>query len=548
MKAVENVDAVVVGTGFAGVYAIHKLRSLGLSVRAFEAGSDVGGTWYWNKYPGARCDVESLEYSFGFSNEIQQKWDWSHRFSFQPDIQRYIAHVADTVDVRQLIEFNTKVVSQTYDEKQQRWAVSTDKGEVIHCSFCVMATGILSVPLYPDIPGLDSFTGEKYHSGAWPSEPVDFTGKRVAVFGTGATGIQIVPEVAKQASRLFVMQRTANFSLPAGNKPLRPEDVETYRKDYPERRKRARKHIFGISNVPEPTRSVLELSEEEANAAFEKLWEMGGSLNFQMAFNDFMKDERANKRLADFVRRKIRETVKDQATAEKLCPYDHPIGSRRICIDTGYYETYNRDNVELISLRETPVKRITPKGIETEAGEIEVDAIVFATGFDGITGALTHIDIAGRNGVKLSEQWQKEVGSYMGFTVHGFPNMFIITGPGSPAVKSNMVMSIEQHVELIGDTIAYMRSRGLGAIEATAEAERAWMERVSEIANKTLFVKADSWYNGANVAGKARGFTIYVGGVNNYRLEVENMIADGYRGMVLEPLRSDQKTEARASL
>lgn len=547
MNAAQKVDAVVVGAGFAGVYMIHKLRSLGLSVRAFEAGSDVGGAWYWNKYPGARCDVDSMEYSFGFSNEIQQQWNWSHRFSFQPSIQSYISHVADTVDVRRLIDFNTQVASQTYDEQRQRWTVTTDKGEAIDCRFCVMATGNLSVPLYPDIPGLDSFAGQKYHSARWPETPVDFTGKRVAVFGTGATGIQIIPEVARQAARVFVMQRSPNFSLPAGNKPLQPEEVAEYRKDYPERRKRARTHMVGVSHVPEPTRSVLELSEDEAHAEFEKLWAIGGSFNFQLAFNDFMKDERANQRFADFVRRKIRETVKDQATAEKLCPYDHPIGSKRICIDTGYYETYNRDNVELISLRDTPVQRITPTGIVTKAGEIEVDAIIFATGFDGVTGALTRIDITGRGGVKLADKWGKEAGSYMGFAIHGFPNMFIITGPGSPSVKSNMVMSIEQHVELIGDTIAYLRGHDLGAIEATAEAERAWMEHVSEIANKTLFVKADSWYTGANVPGKPRGFSIYVGGVNNYRLELESMVADGYRGMVLEPQRSSQESAACAA-
>ncbi|MFT3819283.1 MAG: NAD(P)/FAD-dependent oxidoreductase [Rubrivivax sp.] len=541
MSAAKNVDAVVVGAGFAGVYMIHKLRSLGLSVRAFEAGSDVGGTWYWNKYPGARCDVESLEYSFGFSDEIQQRWNWRHRYSFQPDIQSYIAHVADEVDVRRLIDFDTKVVSQTYDEKRQQWTVSTDKGEVVQCRYCVMATGNLTVPNYPDIPGLDSFKGETYHSGIWPKAPVDFTGKRVAVFGTGATGIQIIPEIARQARRLYVMQRSPNYSLPAGNAPLRPEEIADYRRDYPERRKRARHHLFGVSNVPEPTRSVLELSEEETNVVFEKLWARGGSINFQLAFTDFMKDERANKRLSDFVRRKIRETVKDPAVAEKLCPYDHPIGSKRICIDTGYYETYNRDNVELVSLRETPVRRITPKGIETEAGEIEVDAIVFATGFDGITGALTRIDITGRGGVKLADQWKQAVGSYMGFTIHGFPNLFIITGPGSPAVKSNMVLSIEQHVELIADTIGHLRRHGLGAIEATAEAQRDWMRHVGEIAGKTLYVKADSWYNGANVPGKARGFGIYVGGVNNYRKELEAMVADGYRGLVLEPLHSDPK-------
>lgn len=530
----DEIDVVVVGAGFAGVYMLQKMRSMGFSVRGIEAGGDVGGTWYWNKYPGARCDVESMEYSFGFSDEVQQNWDWSHRFSFQPDIQNYIAHVAEFTDVKRFISFETKVVSQAYDGARQRWTVTTDKGERITCRFCLMATGNLSVPQFPDIAGIDSFAGAKYHSARWPAAGVDFTGKRVAVFGTGATGIQIIPEIAKQASRLFVMQRSPNFSLPAGNRPLKPEDVADYRKDYPERRKRARRHVFGISSIPEPTRSVLELSEDEANEAFEKLWKNGGSINFQMAFNDFMRDERANKRLADFVRRKIRETVKDAATAERLTPTDHPIGSKRICIDTGYYETFNRDNVELVSLRETPVKRITATGIETEAGHIDVDAIIFATGFDGVTGALTHIDIAGRAGLKLADKWKSGAAAYLGFAISGFPNMFIITGPGSPSVKSNMVLSIEQHVELIADTIGYMRERDLAVIEADAGAERAWMDHVAEVANKTLYVKAESWYTGANVPGKPRGFSIFVGGVNAYRLICEKMVSDGYHGFAFE--------------
>jgi len=531
------VDAVVVGAGFAGVYMVHKLDSLGLRVRGFEMGADVGGTWYWNKYPGARCDVESMEYSYGFSNQIQQSWQWKNRFSFQPDIQRYIAHVADEVGARQLITFNTCVVSQRYDAARQLWTVTTDKGETIICRYCVMATGNLTIPQFPDIPGIDSFEGKKYHSGRWPAQGIDFTGKRVAVFGTGATGIQIIPEVARQASRLFVFQRSPNFSLPAGNRPLKPEEIAAYRQDYPERRKRARNHLFGISNIPAPTRSVLELTDEEANATFEKLWQSGGSVNFQLAFTDVMRDERANKRLADFVRRKIRETVKNPEVAEKLCPNDHPIGSKRICIDTGYYETFNRDNVELISLRDTPIRRITPAGVETQAGEIGVDAIIFATGFDAVTGALTRVDITGRDERKFAEQWKHGPSSYLGIAINGFPNMFIITGPGSPAVKSNMVLSIEQHVELIADTIVYMRNHGIGAIEASAAAEEAWMDYVRDVANATLYVKADSWYTGANVPGKARGFSTFVGGVDTYRRACEAVVAEGYRGFDLEPER-----------
>ena len=530
-----TVDAVVVGAGFAGVYALHKLRSMGLSVRCFEAGSDVGGAWYWNKYPGARCDVESLDYSYGFSDEIQQKWDWSHRYSFQPQIQDYISHVATETGVKSLITFETLVVSQTYDRKTQRWTVKTDSGETIVCRFCVMATGNLTVPLYPDIPGLESFEGDKYHSARWPEETVDFTGKRVAVFGTGATGIQIIPEVAKEAAQLFVMQRSPNFSLPAGNRPLKPEQVEAVRKEYPERRKRARKHVFGVHGVSEPTRSVLELSEEEAIEVFERLWEDGGSLGFQMAFTDFMKDERANKRLADFVRSKIHQIVEDQDVADKLSPTDHPIGSKRICIDTGYYESFNRDNVELVSLPENPVVRILPHGIETKDGILDVDAIIFATGFDAVTGALARIDITGRDGISLREKWGQRPSCYLGFAVAGFPNMFVITGPGSPSVKSNMVMSIEQHVELIADTINYMNERGIGAIEAEADAEEKWGDYVTEVANGTLFVKADSWYTGANVAGKPRMFVPFVGGGNTYRLALEDVVENDFRGFVKEP-------------
>jgi len=538
----KNVDAVVVGGGFAGVYALHKLREIGLTVRGFEAASDVGGTWYWNRYPGARCDVESLEYSFGFSDKIQQEWDWSHRFSFQPDIHSYIAHVADETGVRSLISFETRVLSQAYDAESQMWTVKTDKGEEITCRFCIMAAGNLSVPLFPDIPGLDEFEGEKYHSGRWPEEDVDFTGKRVAVFGTGATGIQIIPEVAKEAEHLYVMQRSPNFSLPAGNRRLTEKEVAEFKKDYPEHRKRARRHLFGVAGVPEPTRSVLELTEEETLETFEQLWAYGGSINFQMAFTDFMKDERANKRLADFVRSKIRQTVKDPETAEKLCPYDHPIGSKRICIDTGYYETFNRDNVTLVSLRENPVQRITPKGIVTEQGEIEVDALIFATGFDAITGALTHIDITGRDGLKLADKWKERPSAYLGFAVAGFPNMFVITGPGSPSVKSNMVLSIEQHVEFAADTIVHMQENDLGAIEPQVAAENEWVDYVSEVANKTLFVKADSWYTGANVPGKPRMFVPFVGGVNTYRLACEDVKQNGYRGFTTEARHKVRET------
>jgi len=525
-----HVDAVVVGAGFAGVYAIHKLRSRGLSVIGFEAGSDVGGTWYWNRYPGARCDVESMDYSYGFSDKIQQEWDWSHRYSFQPSIQKYISHVADETGSRSLIKFETKVISQSYDSNTQLWTVKTDKGETITCRFCIMATGNLTVPLFPDIPGLDTFKGEKFHSGRWPEQRVDFTGKRVAMFGTGATGVQIIPEVAKEASKLYVLQRTANFSLPARNRPLTPAEIDAVRKNYAERRKKARNHVFGIHSLPEPTRSVLELTEEESFAEFERFWEIGGSLTFQMAFTDFMKDERANKRLSDFVRHKIRQTVKDPITAEKLCPYDHPIGSKRICIDTGYYETYNRDNVELINLRENPVLQIMPNGIQTREGFIELDAIIFATGFDAITGAMTRIDITGRNGMKLSDKWSVRPSAYLGFAVAGFPNMFVITGPGSPSVKSNMVMSIEQHVELADDIISFMQANNLGAVEPEEEAENKWVDYVNEVANKTLFVKSDSWYNGANVPGKARNFVPFVGGVNTYRLALEDVLKNNLKG------------------
>ena len=533
---VNHVDAVVIGAGFAGIYAVHRLRSRGLSVRGFEAGSDVGGTWFWNRYPGARCDVESMDYSYGFDAKIQQEWDWSHLYSFQPSIQKYISHVANETGARGLINFDTAVVSQVYDAQTQHWTVKTDTGEEITCRYCIMATGNLSVPLYPNIPDLDLYKGEKYHSSRWPEGPVDFTGKRVAIFGTGATGVQIIPEVAKQAAKLYVMQRTANFSLPARNRPLNAEEIATVRENYPELRKKARKHVFGIHSTPEPTRSVLELTEQEAVEHFERFWEIGGSLTFQMAFTDFMKDERANKRLADFVRSKIRQTVKNPKTAEMLCPYDHPIGAKRICIDTEYYEAYNRDSVELINLRQTPVVRFTPNGFETKEGLIEVDAIIFATGFDAITGAMTRIDITGRDGLKLATKWFERPAAYLGLAVAGFPNMFVITGPGSPSVKSNMVTSIEQHVELIDDIISYMQEHGLGAVDADEKAENDWVKYVNEVANKTLFVKTDSWYNGANVPGKARNFVPFVGGVNTYRLALEDMLQNELKGFLKEKL------------
>jgi cyclohexanone monooxygenase len=533
-------DVIIVGAGFGGMYTLHRLRALGLSARVLDAATDVGGTWYWNRYPGARCDVESMQYSYSFSMELQQEWSWSERFAAQPEILAYANHVADRFDLRRDIQLETRVTAAHYDEKAARWLISTDRGERFSAQFCVMATGCLSTAKLPEIQGRDSYEGATYHTGYWPHEGVDFTGLNVAVIGTGSSAIQAIPVIAEQAKHLTVFQRTPNYSIPARNGPMTPDYEGPWKSDYDIRRAKARTmrtgilyavedETWGLNNV-----SALDVSPEERQRIYEERWAVGGTA-FMAAFSDLITNQAANDTASEFVRSKIRETVKDPETAEALCPYDYPIGTKRICIDTDYFETYNRPNVSLVNLRKTPIEAITPKGVRTTAGEQAFDAIVYATGFDAMTGTLMNIDIRGRDGVELREKWAAGPQTYLGLMSAGLPNLFLITGPGSPSVLSNMIVSIEQHVDWLIDAMAHMRAHGIEAIEPTADAEADWGQHVNEAGHRTLYVKAASWYMGANVPGKPRVFMPYIGGVGLYREECDEVAAKGYEGFVLTP-------------
>jgi len=531
-QATRELDAVVVGAGFAGMYMLIKLREFGFSSRVIEAGTDVGGTWYWNRYPGARCDVESLDYQYSFSEELQREWTWSERYATQPEILRYASFVADKFDLRPDIQFQTRVTSAKWDETASRWTVGTDKGDTFSAKFLISGTGCLSTAQIPHFDGLDSYKGATYHTGKWPHEGVDFTGKRVAVIGTGSSGIQSIPLIAQQAEHLYVFQRTPNFSLPAANYMLNQEKIDNYRKNFKEIKAQARKSRSGIVIDP-PTKSVFDVPVAEREREFSERWVQGG---FQMiqAYTDLVMTNEANEIVAEFVRSKIRETVKDPEVAEDLSPRDHPLGTKRICVDTDYYKTYNRDNVSLINIRKHPIEGMTPKGVKTVDAEYEVDAIVFATGFDAMTGALMAMNIEGKGGLKLNDKWAAGPQTYLGLSSAGFPNLFTITGPGSPSVFSNMIISIEQHVEWIADCMEYMREHGKEAIEPTPAAEKAWGEHVNEVANMTLYPQANSWYLGANIPGKPRVFLPYAGGVGPYREKCDQVAAAGYEGFKLE--------------
>jgi cyclohexanone monooxygenase len=529
--AVVEHDAVVVGAGFAGLYALHRLRELGLSVRVLEQGGDVGGTWYWNRYPGARCDIESLDYSYSFSEDLQQEWEWSERFATQPEILRYVSHVAERFDLRRDIEFDTTVISAAYDEGAGRWLVTTEAGAHHSARWLIMATGCLSVARKPDFPGLDLFRGRWYHTGAWPHEGVDFTGLRVGVIGTGSSAIQSIPLIAEQAASLTVFQRTPNYSIPARNGPLAPEVVRDLKARYAEHRQEARYSRGGVPR-PVPTRKALEVDEETRLADFRERWEHGG-LGFLAGFTDLGVDEAANDTAAEFVRERIREIVRDPEVAERLLPRGYPIGTKRLCVDTGYYATFNRDNVTLVDVRTSPIVEITEQGVRTTDGEHEFDAIVFATGFDAMTGPLLRVDISGRGGRSLRDEWSAGPRSYLGLAVNGFPNLFTVTGPGSPSVLSNMMVSIEQHVEWIADCLAHLRDHDLQVIEAEAEAQDEWVDHVNEVADRTLHPRAASWYMGANIPGKPQVFMPYIGGVGAYRERCERVAAAGYKGFVL---------------
>ncbi|HLZ98046.1 MAG TPA: NAD(P)/FAD-dependent oxidoreductase [Steroidobacteraceae bacterium] len=526
-------DAVVIGAGFSGLYQLLCLRDrLGLSVTVLESGAGVGGTWYWNRYPGARCDSESHSYCYSFSDELMREWEWSERYPGPPEILRYLNHVADRFDLKRDIRFNTRVTCAHYDEVANVWRVNTDAGETLTAQFLITAVGCLSSANVPDIPGLDTFAGRWYHTGQWPHEGVDFSGKRVGQVGTGSTGIQAAPVIAETAAHLTVFQRTANYSVPARNGPLTPEFRRYVKENTAEIRNVTRASVNGHPWLID-NRSALETPPAERQALYEKAWEIGG-LRFRAMFRDLLVDKAANDTAAEFIRNKIRQIVKDPATAAKLADIDHPYAAKRPPIDTDYFETFNRDNVSLVDVRAEPIEEITPRGIRTRAAEYPLDIIVFATGFDGMTGSLLKIDIRGRDRLPLAQAWKAGPRNYLGLQVAGFPNLFMVTGPGSPSVLCNMPVAIEQHVEWITDCIAHMRENGLKRIEPKDEAVDSWVAQVNDAANATLLPHAKhSWYLGANIPGKPRVFMPYAGGMAHYRKICADVAARNYEGFEL---------------
>jgi cyclohexanone monooxygenase len=530
-EPVGSFDAVVVGAGFAGLYMLYRLRAAGFSARVFEAADGVGGTWHWNRYPGARCDVESMEYSYSFSPELEDEWEWTERFATQPEILRYLNYVADRFDLRPDIQLGTAVTAARYDHDTGSWAVTLDDGTAVRARHVVLAVGCLSTARTPDFPGLSSFRGASYHTGHWPAGGVDLAGQRVGVIGTGSSAVQVIPLLAREAAQLVVFQRTPNFTLPARNAPLTPQQADHFRAHREELRERERASKNGTlrRNFIE---SAVTASPSLREQRFERWWQLGGS-DIVGTFSDLTADQRANDLLAGFLRGKVREIVRDPRTAAALTAQDYPVGAKRVCLGTDYYETFNRDSVRLVDLRETPLESITPAGIRVTGREYELDSIVFATGFDAMTGSILRIDINGRGGRALRDDWAAGPHTYLGVASHGYPNLFFITGPGSPSVLSNVVVSIEQHVDWICDHLEYLRKKDLQVTEASYEAQENWVAHVNELASRTLMLKAASWYRGANVPGKPLVFMPYIGGVGNYRKTCDEIAAADYRGFIL---------------
>ena len=525
-------DALIVGAGFGGLYQLHCLRDkLGLSTLVLEAGEGVGGTWYWNRYPGARCDSESHAYCYSFSPELTREWEWSERYPGPAEIMRYLNHVTDRFELRSHIRFNSKVVSASFDESRNCWQVITEQGVHYHARFLITAVGCLSSANVPDIPGLADFSGNWYHSGRWPHEGVDFSGLRVGQIGTGSTGIQAAPVIAEQAQHLTVFQRTANYSVPARNGPLTAQVRQQHREQAAEIRQIMHSNTNGHPWTIDDRRA-LDTPPEEREKRYEQAWQVGG-LKFRSAFMDLLASKEANDTAAEFICARIRDVVDDPETARILSDIDHPYGAKRPPIDTHYFETFNRDNVSLVDLKSDPVECITPKGIRTRNNEYELDAIFFATGFDAMTGTLLRMNISGRDGLTLNDAWSAGPTNYLGLQIAGFPNLFTVTGPGSPSVLCNMPVAIEQHVEWISDCIAHMLGKGYNRIESKGEAAEQWVAEVNDAAQATLLADVKhSWYLGANVPGKPRVFMPYAGGMARYRGICDKVARDGYRGFV----------------
>ncbi|MCW3041333.1 MAG: putative flavoprotein involved in transport [Solirubrobacterales bacterium] len=534
MATPTDVDVVVVGAGFAGLYATHRFRNLlGLRVQSFEAGSGPGGTWYWNRYPGARCDFESVHYSYSFDEELQREWKWSERFSAQPEILRYLEHVADRFDLRRSYAFDTRVVSLEWDDAAACWRVGTDTGRTLSARFVISAAGNVSVPKENEFPGQETFAGEVYRTSAWPHEGVDLTGKRVAVIGTGATGIQLIPVIAEQAAQVTVFQRTPNFACPLGNRPNDPEEYEREIADYPALREASRNNFLGAPYPPaEP--SALAASPEERRQVYDRFYEGGGFRMVISTYGDLLFSKEANDTVSEYIREQIRGRVQDPATAEMLCPTDHPYATKRAPFETNYYEAFNRDNVTLVDARTAPIEAITPTGVRTASEAYEADVIVLATGFDAFTGSLMNMGITGRDGRSLREHWAAGPRTYLGIGVHGFPNLFTITGPQSAVALYNNPLAIEDHVEFAADAVKVLLDRGASTFEPSAESEAQWKELVDGIANMTLLPQANSWYMGANIPGKPRTVLFFAGGAPLYRAICAEVEATGYGGFAVD--------------
>lgn len=524
-----TVDVLVVGAGFAGLRALYTFRGMGLDTIVLEADDAIGGVWNFNRYPGARCDVESFDYSYRFSPELEQEWRWTERYATQPEILKYINHVADRFDLRRDVELNTRVQTATLDENSLRWRVTSTDGREWEAERLILAVGQLSAPKDTTYPDQDQFEGRIIHSARWPREEVDFAGKRVAIIGTGSSGVQMTPVIAEQAAHLAVFQRTANYSIPAANAPVSDEEDRAVKARYRERREAARNSPSGLGFTPD-SRSAIEVPEDERNAAFEAAWDRLG-FGFALTFKDILLNQESNDTASAFVRSKIAEQIVDPALRKKLIPLDFPFGTRRPSVDSGYFKAFNRPNVELVDINETPITGFTRSGLRTADAERVFDIVIYATGFDAFTGSLLKPVISGRGGITLQAKWAAGPVSFLGMAVNAFPNMFIIVGPGSPSLLSNVLLSSEEQIDWLADLFAYCRDNRIDAVEATAEAERDWVAHVNERAEETLYLKTPSYYLGAEMPGKPRVFMPYSGGVRGYRRFLEDTAAKGYAGM-----------------
>ena len=534
MSAGAEFDVVVIGAGFSGLYALHRLRGLGVTVTCLEAGDGVGGTWYWNRYPGARVDIESVQYSYSFDEDLQLEWTWPEHFSAQPDLEAYANHVADRFELREKIQFSTRVTGLRFDEEADRWHIDTEHGDSVTAKYVIAATGSLDAANLPAFPGLESFRGQWHHTARWPRDGIDLAGKRVGLIGTGSTGIQVATAIAPEVGHLYVFQRTPAFSVPAHNRPLDRAYEREWKDNYPERRAAMRANRAAIYPTVPVHGSVFEHTPAERERILEEAWAARNGLLFLQTFTDTMVDPAANEVVAEFIRGKIRQAVRDPEVAELLSPRTYPVGAKRICMDTGYYETFNRENVTLVDVRANPITEITPAGLRTTAAAYDLDVIIFATGFDGVTGSFTSLNVTGLGGVDLREKWADGPTSYLGLLVAGFPNLFLVHGPGSPGVLAQMITGGEWQVDWIARFLEHMEAKGRRRVDTTPAWEASWKEEIDAAAAHTLHQRADSWYLGANIPGKARSFAIYLGGFDRYTQRCREQVEAGYVGFVFD--------------